>query len=159
MPDSYLHVLFHAIRNPVLPLQWPPLYKTLLNFLGLFAFDFINFLPLGCLFATNFHFNLVISTVWPLALLAFTFVVYPILGRSTSKARKDMAETLISFTFAVFFLVCERATLHMSHMQPGIGLVFIDVGIHSFTSSCCSVPNVQLTPVTSYKGDVAVEAS
>ena len=94
-----------SLLGIVFDIPYPGVYRFVLRLLGLFAFDFLEFLPLGCIFETNFHFTLLLRTAWPLILLAIVLVVRQPLRRSPSPSHRAMAEQLASMVFAIFFLV------------------------------------------------------
>ena len=78
--------------------RFPPMFDQLISYLNLFALDFLDLVPLGCVFEYSFHSLLLARTLTPLAICALALLY----GRKRGKKAMTSA---VSFVFDLLFLV------------------------------------------------------
>ena len=98
----------------VFDIRWPPIMTNFLSWMGIFTLDFINLMPMDCVLSTNYHWSLVISTVWPLTTLAIVFALRQRLLRSSKESNQIIADHLLTFIFAVFFVIYPTVSFKIS---------------------------------------------
>ena len=117
---SFVQVL--SGTGTVFDIRWPPIFSRLLNVLGIFTLDFINLMPIDCIYETNYHFSLVVGTLWPLTALGIVFASRAYLLRSRSESHHIIADHLLTFIFAVFFVIYPTVSFKISAMFQCITL-------------------------------------
>jgi len=87
-------------------IQFPPVYSTVISFLsGVFSFDFISFMPIGCIFPSS-HYTLLLSyTLVPLSLSIMLVGWYNKLKKETDEKSISLRNTLFELFLALTFLL------------------------------------------------------
>ena len=77
--------------------RFPPIFSGLILHFNVFSLDFLDLVPLGCVFAYNFRTLLLLRTLVPLGLAAVALLV--------GMVRKKLMASATSLIFDLFFLV------------------------------------------------------
>ena len=89
----------------VFGMRFPPIYSTVTGmFGGLFSFDFISFIPLGCMTTMNFYNSLLVYTITPILISIVMAVCYKLV-RDSEKEKEDEKKNKIFEAFLIMTFV------------------------------------------------------
>jgi hypothetical protein len=90
-------------------LRFPPVYSTVMDFLsGVVNVNFLSLMPLGCVFPSNYHTQLLGYTLTPLFVSCIVFIVYKLSERCSRVSEKVIAmknRLFSSFLLLTFMLL------------------------------------------------------
>ena len=133
----------------VFEISFPVFFSSVLRWIGLLQLDLFTFMPLGCLFATNFHTTLLLRTIIPLAvMLVIGLAGICILRKAevstnsrTKASHMWYGNLLITIDFVLLFLiypsVCSAifATFQCKTLDDGSSMLRIDLLIDCDSSA------------------------
>eukprot|EP00519_Triparma_laevis_P010367 CAMPEP_0182498006 /NCGR_PEP_ID=MMETSP1321-20130603/6353_1 /TAXON_ID=91990 /ORGANISM="Bolidomonas sp., Strain RCC1657" /LENGTH=1411 /DNA_ID=CAMNT_0024702007 /DNA_START=67 /DNA_END=4302 /DNA_ORIENTATION=- len=87
-------------------LRFPPIFTSITSFIGgLASFNFISFIPLGCVAQADFYSQLLVYTLTPLLISIVLIGWYKYLSGSTSPEAKDLQVKIFEVFLAITFIV------------------------------------------------------
>ena len=100
---SSQHFLLSSAQIP-----YPPVYKSVVKWLGVFNLDLFSTIPLECITHTNFHTTLVLQTLVPFVVISvcsLSAIAMFKTSRAPGDFRSDLGNGLLNFVFFIIFLI------------------------------------------------------
>jgi hypothetical protein len=95
---------FFQILSPlgiVYSIPFPPVYESMVRWFNVLQLNFIEFMPLACIFDTSYHTILVLRTLMPLLALGIFYIVRLAILCQTGRAESEAVEPVQKPTQAV----------------------------------------------------------
>ncbi|GMI58414.1 hypothetical protein TeGR_g1540 [Tetraparma gracilis] len=87
-------------------IRFPPFYSSVMTAMSFANLDFISVTPMGCLFSTSYHHQLLTYTILPLVACAALLGLYKMLGlRRSSTTPNELADQVFNSFLLLTFLV------------------------------------------------------